>query len=261
MIAGDRVIGVIDLQSSHVGALSGENLPAFEALAGQLAVAIINAELFVETERARQEVAAQTRRLVHEGWAEFLDGLERKEYLGYSFEDNDVHPLEKPLSPVAEEDALVVPVQVSGEPVGTLQFEGDRPWTEDDNILVTAVAQQIAQQIESLRLLAQADQYQAEAQAVLRRLTREGWDAYREQAAIQEMGFIYQDYQVKPLDANGDGHDQALTYPIKVRDEPIGTMGIAGVETLSGSIDQRTTQRPYREPAPFSTNRISALPG
>ncbi|HID52390.1 MAG TPA: GAF domain-containing protein [Anaerolineae bacterium] len=48
MIIGDKVVGVLDLQSSQPNAFGAENLPAFEVLAGQLAAAIENTRLLGE---------------------------------------------------------------------------------------------------------------------------------------------------------------------------------------------------------------------
>ncbi|MCL4825524.1 MAG: GAF domain-containing protein, partial [Anaerolineales bacterium] len=56
LINHDRVVGVLDMQSDRAGALNQEILPAFEALAGQLAVAVQNANLLEEAEQARAEV-------------------------------------------------------------------------------------------------------------------------------------------------------------------------------------------------------------
>jgi len=63
LLVGEKVVGVLDLQSDRPGALTDENLPAFEALAGQLAVAIENAALFADAERARAEIEAQAQQL------------------------------------------------------------------------------------------------------------------------------------------------------------------------------------------------------
>lgn len=52
----DRVLGVLDLQSTDIGAFSEENLPAFEALAGQLAIAMENAQLFTERQQSSLEL-------------------------------------------------------------------------------------------------------------------------------------------------------------------------------------------------------------
>ncbi|MEZ4644065.1 MAG: GAF domain-containing protein [Chloroflexota bacterium] len=52
LIVGERVVGVLDLQSDQVESLTEENLPAFTVLAGQLAIAIRNATLFSERDQA-----------------------------------------------------------------------------------------------------------------------------------------------------------------------------------------------------------------
>lgn len=51
LVIQDTVVGVINLQSDETNALSEDGLPAFSALAGQLAVAINNTRLLTETER------------------------------------------------------------------------------------------------------------------------------------------------------------------------------------------------------------------
>lgn len=45
LIVGDKVVGVLDMQSDQVNVLTENNADAFEALAGQLAIAIQNAAL------------------------------------------------------------------------------------------------------------------------------------------------------------------------------------------------------------------------
>ncbi|MBU1880011.1 MAG: GAF domain-containing protein, partial [Chloroflexi bacterium] len=75
LIVGEKVVGVLDMQSSQPGVLNEEVLPAFEALAGQLAVAIQNANLLAETEQARAEVEKQAARLVRTGWNEYMDAI------------------------------------------------------------------------------------------------------------------------------------------------------------------------------------------
>ncbi|OQY29111.1 MAG: hypothetical protein B6I38_08540 [Anaerolineaceae bacterium 4572_5.1] len=64
LMAQDRVVGVLDLQSAEAGALNEENLPAFEALAGQLAIAIINAELFAEVKPAQPRQQEKAGRII-----------------------------------------------------------------------------------------------------------------------------------------------------------------------------------------------------
>jgi GAF domain-containing protein len=58
---GDRIVGVLDVQSKQAYAFSDENLRTLQILADQLAIAVINTELFAET----QEHLAQHRLLHH----------------------------------------------------------------------------------------------------------------------------------------------------------------------------------------------------
>ena len=83
LLVGYQLVGVLDMQSEQIGAFSEESIPAFEALAGQLAVAVENAALFEQAQTARMEMETQARRLTREGWQGFLDAIERKERIGF----------------------------------------------------------------------------------------------------------------------------------------------------------------------------------
>ncbi|MCA9933224.1 MAG: GAF domain-containing protein [Ardenticatenaceae bacterium] len=54
---GMRVAGILNMQSDKPDTFSDENLPALTALAGQLAVAIDNAQLFAERQRVEDDMA------------------------------------------------------------------------------------------------------------------------------------------------------------------------------------------------------------
>jgi GAF domain-containing protein len=58
---GDRIVGVLDVQSKQAYAFSDQNLRTLQILADQLAIAVVNSELFAET----QEHLAQHRLLHH----------------------------------------------------------------------------------------------------------------------------------------------------------------------------------------------------
>ena len=56
LIVGEQIVGVLDLQSADVNALSQDSLPAIEVLAAQLAVAIDSAMLFENQQRLTAEM-------------------------------------------------------------------------------------------------------------------------------------------------------------------------------------------------------------
>ena len=220
------------MQSTQPGAFSNENLIAFEALAGQLAVSVTNAELFAEIEQERATIEAQTQFLTQKGWQDFMDAINRSERIAYTYDRENITPLQTPLQENQTDDSLITPIRIAGVQIGKLQFQKEEAWTDDDYATTITIVQQAAQQIENLRLMAQSQQYQAEAQETLQLMTREGWADYQDQFATQS-GFVYQDHEVKPLAEGGNGFENALSVEIKVRNEPIGKLAIAGVEALS----------------------------
>jgi signal transduction histidine kinase len=228
LVVGDRVVGVLDLQSAAPGALTAEQLPAFEALAGQFAVAIQNAALFDEAQKARAAVEAQASRAARSGWENFLNAVERSERLGYTYEAPSLAPSGEP--DAADARALALPITVTGEAVGWLELEPgpDQQWNESEVELAQTVARQVAQHAENLRLLAEADRYRREAEQAIRRLTREGWES--QPLAVD--GYVYDHNQVSPLADEAVPAEAATHVPLTVHGEAIGELALAGAETL-----------------------------
>jgi len=229
LMAGDHIIGVLDMQSENPNALNTENQPAFEAVAGQLAIAIQNAALFEQAELARIQVEEQSQRLTSTGWQDFLNAIERSETIGYSFDQNHIQPLTE-IQSIDSDSALTLPIEIGGANIGKMQLadETARIWTTDEMEIIQTVISRVAQHVENLRLLAQAERYRHEAEQVSRRLTSEGWSEYFRTRKEVADGFQYNQEMVQPL--NGNGHyvssEPAFTYPLTVRDEPIGVMTV-----------------------------------
>lgn len=218
LLAGDHVVGVLDMQSAQPNALSEDTLPAFTTLAGQLTIAIENARLFRQAEQARREIEAQAQRLTHTGWADFLNAVDRPEAVTALYEGG----------PAAAQPphVLAVPITIAGQAVGELAVEGEHDWTDAERGLVRTVAQRVAQQVENMRLLAQAQAYRAEAEEALRRLTRVGWRDYAEIAG-RFGAFEYRDGQVQPAGEAPLAGD-TVARPLLVQGEAIGTLTVAG---------------------------------
>jgi GAF domain-containing protein len=228
LMVEDRVVGALDLQSSEAGSLSEAMLPAFEALAGQLAVAIQNADLLSRAEQARAEVESLARRLTRANWAEYLDAIHKPEEIGFVFEQNQVMPNTQ--EETVKENALVAPISVIGEALGNLvvEMEGKAPIARTDE-LVSTVARQVAQQIENLRLLESTERYRMEAEEASRRLTHEGWKSYLETKG-EGLGYVYDLKEVVAADGDRPAGDQDITLPIKVRDEAVGQLTLMDVD-------------------------------
>ena len=161
------------------------------------------------------------------GWEDFLDGIERRERIGFAYDQGDVVPLEGGTQPLPEH-ALRVPLTVSGTTIGALQaLGGGAGWTAEQTEIVNAAAAQLAQHVESLRLLSQAQKYRAEAEQAVRRLTREGWKTYQQAREEMRRGFVFDLEQVRPLNGSDpDGAAPAAVRDLTVRNEAIGTLAV-----------------------------------
>ncbi len=235
LMVGERVVGVLDMQSAQPNALNPDALPAFEALAGQLAIAIQNANLLAEAERARAEAEKYARRLARENWQEYLDAIHAPEQIGFVFEAGQFKALtEETDTPAAEERGLSAPVTIAGEPIGELIVEtAEQQQTPLAAELVNSVARQVAQQIENLRLLESAERYRLEAEEVSRRLTRQAWQDFVS-TRRSKMAFFYDLREVRPLESVSQTPQPGLTVPLKIRDTDVGSLTVMDVTVDEG---------------------------
>ncbi|HUF40253.1 MAG TPA: ATP-binding protein [Anaerolineales bacterium] len=255
LMIGQRLLGVLDMQSVRPGAFTDENLPAFEALAGQLAVAIENANLFRQNELSRQELEAQARKSSRENWSIYLDAIDHRERLGFSFEDDRIRSRER-----GERTAgavLDIPLSVIGAEVGSLIVEDDpeRDWSPEEARLVRQVSEQLAEHIENLRLLSEAERFRAQAEAAVKRQTAGGWEGYLGNGSGHIHRFHYDGVQVLPASANGDAGDGSratLEQALSVFGVPIGELAL----WLDGKGDQFDAEA--RELVRAVSDRLSA---
>lgn len=234
LIVGEKVVGVLDLQSSQPNALNSENLTAFEALAGQLAIAIQNATYLEETQQARAEVETQARRLSRSNWSEYMDAVHKPETLAYLYQKNNVTTVDdtSDLENIDHQNALVAPITVTGEVLGNLVVEiEDKAPIANPNVLIENVARQVAQQIENLRLLEIAERSRAEAEKAARRITGEGWKEFMNIGGRDSLGYQYDLKQVLPVtEAMVPAEvESGINLPIKVREEAIGNLIVQDV--------------------------------
>jgi GAF domain-containing protein len=167
LIVEQRVMGVLDMQASQANTFSTNNLTVFEAMATQLAISIDSARQWVLAQEAQQRSEEALRQLTRETWAETL--AQRKQEVGFAYDLASITPLEPTgqasealKRPEREQNGGVssVPLSVQNEPIGYLAVKkpADRPWSEDEQLLLEGVAQQLAQRAENLRLFDETQQ-------------------------------------------------------------------------------------------------------
>ncbi len=239
LIVGGNILGVLDMQSERPGTFKDTNLPAFEALAAQLSIAIQNASLFAEAELARAQIEARTRHETQSGWQEFLNAIERGESVGYAFDQKNIYSITDGAF-LQNEAALSIPISVTDAEVGVIQLadEGDRVWSAMEAEIARATASVLGQHIDNLRLLAQAEEYRSKAEQAARRLTREGWESFLKTRNQLESGYLYDLNRVRSLTEHHNGSRTAIVQPIVVQTESMGELAVASeVETSQEAIE------------------------
>lgn len=169
LLVGDRVIGVLDIHSTIRGAFSAEDIPVFQALADQVAIAVDNARTFAETQARLRELEQSLAReqQVRLAPARSIPLYERTQPGVRPFDDTLLSDVERAMAQRkvlvqsnagdgAGETSLVAPIALRGEIIGALglqETEGGRQWTGDEVALIEAVVDQMALAIENTRLI------------------------------------------------------------------------------------------------------------
>lgn len=161
--SGDRIIGALDVQSRETGAFTNEDAQTLSLLADQVSLAIENARLFENSNRALTELQLVMRQSTREAWKRLP---KQQRLLGYRYNAMGASPLREPVNlaetgkgrakaRVAESGSVVVPIELRGEVIGNLVVQspgGSGKWNEDQLDLIRAVAERVALSAENARL-------------------------------------------------------------------------------------------------------------
>lgn len=230
LVAG-KAVGEVKIEAPEQKQLTPEEITFANTIAQQASLQIQSLKLIASAERARIEAEQATRQYMHQSWDSYLDAIHQSERIGYVYDQAAVSPYTETISP---EQGIQQTVAVMDEQVGTLFVKADpnRPFTQTDLEMVDQVARQVAQQVENIRLLADAARARAEAEEATRRLTRENWKAYMERREDDVLAFAYDTVKVSPLEHELPAQDIAIEQPLIVRGESIGQLKVAGLKDV-----------------------------
>jgi GAF domain-containing protein len=154
--SGNKTIGVLDIQSVEANDFSEDDIATLSILADQVGIAIQNALLFEESQRALHEANAQSLQASERAWHAYAESIRMK---GYRYDGIKSEPLKDVKVSSNEPDTLMIPVQLRGQTIGRLKLNpSDRlhEWTDDELLMVRATAERVALALEGARLLEEA---------------------------------------------------------------------------------------------------------
>lgn len=181
LMIGQRLIGALDVQSSRTSAFGESDIRLVEAIASDLAFAIDHARLSQEQKTRLYEMEGEVQERTRQSWTRFSrTGTPSVIHLGAAGEpegnpapftglDKASRTGQTSLSEDRRE--VVVPVRVRGEAIATIgarKPETDEAWSQEDIVLIEAVAGQAALAMETARQYAEEQRRVAELEAVNR---------------------------------------------------------------------------------------------
>jgi len=172
LIVSGQIIGALDIQSTAPDAFQNEDIDLFRTLADQVAVAIYNNRLYINTLNALNEAENLHRQYLQSEWAQ---DTARRKVLGYVYNQTGIAPQESedPLwkkvfstgDPVyavlpdnhnsVDKAIMAVPIAIRGETIGVIQVQDqgeERRWSDDEITVVNSIASQVAVALENARL-------------------------------------------------------------------------------------------------------------
>jgi len=166
-----QTVGVLDVQSATSGAFTENDASTLGILADQIAIAIDNARLFGETQKARQEAEALYGQILRKEWSAFSKQQKKIGYrqslvggspLEVPVESEEIHKaLEKGQVVVLDgkgtqsQPSIAVPVKLRGQTIGVLNIKAptqNRKWNQEEIKLAQAVSDRLALALENARL-------------------------------------------------------------------------------------------------------------
>ena len=144
LMVGDRVLGVLDVQSTREADFGPQVIETMRNMASQVAIALENARLFQEAQQVIRELRTVQQQYLLEGWGVFSEDNEKLEYRIGDEEENS--------------RTLEAPISLRDQVLGQIMLEGQHEWTPDQQSLVDAVATQAAIALENARLVSESRQ-------------------------------------------------------------------------------------------------------
>lgn len=172
LVVGGQILGVLDVQSVEPNAFTEEDVETLQILAEQLAVAIQNAKLFDEIEKALETSRIAYGEISREAWVKILRSRPTIGYIatppGISEVKTDT--VEPSIAKAIDTGDLIlgsdgltisVPIKIRGQAIGAIRLKKSEiaeAWTQEETNLAVTLSDQLSSALESARLYQDSQQ-------------------------------------------------------------------------------------------------------
>lgn len=171
LVVGSQILGVLDVQSTEQNAFTQEDIETLQILAEQLAVAIQNANLFAEIEKALEASRLAYGEISREAWIKILRSRPNIGYISTPFGVSEIQTTPDPMIAKAIETgdlilgddglSISVPIKIRGQSIGAIRLkksEISETWTQEETNLAVTLSDQMSSALESARLYQDSQQ-------------------------------------------------------------------------------------------------------
>ena len=155
--SGEKVLGVLDLQSDMPKIFTEEYVSVISILADLVTIAIQNSILHETTQRALHEVQVNSRQISAREWDNWAKSIQAK---GYRYDGIRAERLKESKGLDSERQNIQnIPIRLRGRTIGNLKIklsDASPVWTEDEHAIAEATADRAALALEGARLLEDA---------------------------------------------------------------------------------------------------------
>ena len=157
LLLGEKVIGVLDIQSEEIGAFRQEDTEVLSTLADQIAVAIENARLFEQSRETLEELEKTFQQYVRTEWKRFIDVSSVKGYIAQQTGLQTIDSsFQKDNKRKKSDTAYQVPVKLRDVVIGRVNVDLAKPvseYSEDELDIIHAAVERFTLALENARLL------------------------------------------------------------------------------------------------------------
>ncbi|RJP48861.1 MAG: GAF domain-containing protein [Anaerolineaceae bacterium] len=227
LVSSGQLLGALDVQSIETQAFTEDDISTLQILAEQIAVAIQNAALFNETQKALESARLVYGETSREAWRKMLASQSRVGYIATTpgTVQKQTESLESTLAKAQELEGAVIggngltlsaPLKIRGQLIGAIRLKKPdiaETWTQDEINLVNALMDQLSGALESARLYRESQQRAARESLVSDISARISAVSNTEsiiREAVQELGQAFSNTSVTfQLAGQPDGRKQA----------------------------------------------------
>jgi GAF domain-containing protein/HAMP domain-containing protein len=153
----EKIIGVLDVQSTESAAFKQEDVEILSILADQVSIAIENARLFEEAQKSSADAQSALRQYARTDWGRIQRTRQNKGYR-YSYKGIESLPKTVPLSDESFTDkdmsVIKIPLTIREEQIGSLGLllPSNKKISDDEMDIARAIAERVALSVENARL-------------------------------------------------------------------------------------------------------------